>query len=514
MTISRPAGGVGVRRWKLPRQRPGDRLVADAGHPPLPRSVWVVAAIVTAVELAVAGRYGLHRDELYFIVAGSHPAFGYVDQPPLAPLLAHTAWSLWHSPVAVRILPAVCAGAIAVTAALLARELGGRRPAMLLAAIATGCAPVLLAAGHLGGTTIYDELAWSVATLLTIRAVRSGDRRYWLAAGLVVGVGLWNKELLVTWAAAVTIGLLATGRHRVLARPGPWLGTLVAAALAIPLLIWQVDHGWPVLTMSHRLRVEHSAGGDYTSVLPAYAVYAGVLAFPLAVIGIVRLMRTAADRWLAVAVLVTALYVAATIPGRPYYVDGFLPLAFAAGGVAVEQRRTGRPRRTWFVVPVVGAIVSLPLVLPVLPVSSLHDIPGLHKLNYDAGETVGWPQFTAAVERVYRQLPAPQRAGAAVFTANYGEAGALTVYGSHQLPPVLSGHNGFAYWGPGRAPDHTVIAVGTGAQLAPYFARCRNAATFHSPYQVDNDENGVDISICSGPRASWSTLWSRLRHLD
>lgn len=498
-----------LRRWRIPRQRhPAPGVPARPVR--LPAAAWMVAATVTVLELAVSGRYGLHRDELYFVVAGAHPALGYVDQPPLAPLLAHATWTWWSSPVAVRVLPAGCAGAVTALAAGLARELGGGRRAMLLAAVATGCAPVLLAAGHLGGTTIYDLLAWAGATLLACRALRTGRRRDWVVVGLVVGVGLWNKDLVVMWAAAVAAGLAMTGSGRAFRTAGPWLAGLTAAAVAAPLLAWQASHGWPLLTMSRRLRVEHSAGGDYLTVLPAYAVYAGLLAAPLAVVGLVRLLRRPEHRWAGVAVVLVAVAVAVTIPGRPYYPDGVLPLLFAAGAVTVERRASAL--RWWLAAPVAGAVVTLPVVLPVLPVTALHAIPGLHKLNYDAGETVGWPQLVAAVERVDRTLP--RQHGASVFTANYGEAGALTVYGGSRLPPVLSGHNAFADWGPGKASDDTVIAVGTGEELAPYFARCRSAATFTSPYGVQNDENGTVIAVCTGPRAPWSALWPHLRHLD
>ncbi|HEY4973517.1 MAG TPA: hypothetical protein VII41_07905, partial [Steroidobacteraceae bacterium] len=52
------------------------------------RWVVVIAALQAAVLVAASTRYGYHGDEFYFIVAGSHPAFGYPDQPPLVPLLS------------------------------------------------------------------------------------------------------------------------------------------------------------------------------------------------------------------------------------------------------------------------------------------------------------------------------------------------------------------------------------------------------------------------------------------
>ena len=139
----------------------------------------------------------------------------------------------------------------------------------------------------------------------------------------------------------------------------------------------------------------------------------------------------------------------------------------------------------------------------------------MHKLNYDQGETIGWPQLTATVSRVYHSLPAAAWPVTSIFTANYGEAGALALYGpAAGLPPPLSSHNTYWLWGPARQPDQTVIAVGTGQALLRYFHSCTPAATFHSPHNVNNDENGVVISTCSGPRAPWPVLWPQLRHYD
>lgn len=472
--------------------------------------MWAAAGAVVALELAVSSRYGLHRDELEFLVAGAHTALGYVDQPPFAPVVAHLAWSAWRSPVAIRLLPALCAGATVLVAALTARRLGGGWRAQALTAVATGCAPVLLAAGHLGGTTVYDLLAWSVATFVLLGAVASDRRSDWLLLGLVVGLGLWNKDLLLLWAGAVGLGLLLTPTRRVLRTPGPWLATAVAVVVAAPLLVWQATHGWPVLAMSSRLRVEHSTAADRVSVVPAFVILGGVLTFPLAVVGTVALLRDRAGRrWLGLAALLVAAYVAVVIPGRAYYAAGFLPALFAAGAVAVD--RTTRRAWLWFAAPVVGALVVLPVTLPVVPVDRLASVPAERALNHDAGETVGWPELVRAVEGVVASLPPSQRASS-VYTENYGEAGALRVEGNG-LPPVLSGHDTFGALGPGRASDTTVVAVGAAADLRPWFSSCRPAVTFRSPYGVVNDEDGVVISVCTGPRAAWTRLWPALRHL-
>ncbi len=476
--------------------------------------LWLAAAVFVGVELAVSARYGFHRDELYFIVAGRRPALGYVDQPPLAPLLTRIAIALFGlSPTAVRVFPALAGGGVVIVGGLIARALGGRSSAQLLGGVASGCAPVLLAAAHLANTTVYDLLAWSATLLLVIVALNRGKPRLWVAAGAVAGVGLENKDLLLVLAAALAVGLLATGRGRQLLDRWVLAGVTIAVALWLPNLVWQSQHNWPQLAMSRALHDEHSTTSDYAGVLPAQLLYIGLASVPLAVLGVRRLIARRELRFLALALALVLVFVVVEVPGRPYYTDGLMPVVFAAGAVSVEEGR--RRMRRWIAAPMIWGVVSLPLVLPVLPVSVVGELPFLHKLNYDLGETVGWPQLTSTVARVYRSLPPAVRTRTSIFTSNYGEAGALVVYGGrYHLPPAISGHNTFWLWGPDHQSDRAVIAVGAAGQLRTYFRSCRAATTFHSPHGVNNDENGTVISICAHARGPWQSFWSRLRHYD
>jgi hypothetical protein len=159
--------------------------------------------------LVLAGSYGFHGDEMYFVVAGQHPAFGYVDQPPLTPLLSAASVALFGvSPTAVRILPALEMGLIVVLIALIVRDLGGTRRAQTLAAI-TAALSGYLAAGHLDTTTEPDLLAWAIILWLVVKLLAGGDRRLWLAVGVTAGIGLENKDTLLFLGAGLAVGLVA-----------------------------------------------------------------------------------------------------------------------------------------------------------------------------------------------------------------------------------------------------------------------------------------------------------------
>ena len=235
-------GSVGVGR---PPRR-GTAAAEARVHLQVAPALWLTALVLVAVELAVSARYGFHRDELYFIVAGRRPALGYVDQPPFAPLLTRVATVLFGvSPTAVRVFPALAGGGVVMLAGLTAGALGGRALAQVLAGVAVACAPVLLAAAHLANTTVYDLLAWSAIVLFVVLAVNHGRPRLWVAAGAAAGVGLENKDLLLVFVAALAVGLVATGRWRELIGPWQLAGVAVALALWAPNLVWQAQHNWP-----------------------------------------------------------------------------------------------------------------------------------------------------------------------------------------------------------------------------------------------------------------------------
>lgn len=177
----------------------------------LPGAVWAFAGGVILLLLAVSARYGFHRDELYFVVAGRRLAWGYVDQPPLTPAVAKIADLLPGavSPTALRLVPAVSAGLVVVLAAVLARRFGGG----IAVAAASGFAAVggfYLAVGHLLSTATFDVMLWAAVIVLVAALVDGVDPRWWLGVGLLVGVGMLNKHTIAALVVALIFGLVLT----------------------------------------------------------------------------------------------------------------------------------------------------------------------------------------------------------------------------------------------------------------------------------------------------------------
>jgi 4-amino-4-deoxy-L-arabinose transferase-like glycosyltransferase len=483
----------------------------------VPAGVWIVAAAFVAIELAFSGRYGFQTDELYFIVAGHHLAFGYVDQPPLAPLLTRITDIFGVNPTAVRIVPALAGGATVVMAGKMAALFGGGRISRVLAALATACAPVLLGSDHIGNTTPLDLLAWTAVLLCVCMALLRDRPRWWLVAGVAAGLGLESDNLMMLLLIAIFVGIIVSAQRGVLRTAWPWLGSAIAAVIWAPNLIWLATHGWPELAMSAALHRENTSPADYAAAIPEQLLYAGILVSPLVVAGFVRLWRTSELRFIAIAATLVVAYVIAWIPGKGYYADGVLAPVLAAGAVAAEGwirrgRRAGLRHGLLITAALAGLVIAVPLTLPLLPANRVHTLPAAAQQS-NIGDSIGWPQLTAAVATQDTALTRAGERPTSIFTGYYPEAAALQLFGGHDhLPPAISGHNAYWMWGPGRASDHTVLVVDALSKLKPYFASCRLLTTYHAPYSVQNNWTDIQIGVCTRPVASWHTLWPHMKY--
>jgi 4-amino-4-deoxy-L-arabinose transferase-like glycosyltransferase len=500
-------------RASAPLEQPSPRLLPFAT-----REVSIVVAAFVAVELAVAARYGLHRDELYFLSCARHLAWGYVDQPPFVVLVARIAVALFGaSAPALRVVPALAGGAAVVLTAAMARELGGGRRAQVVAAVAAATSPQVLATTHLLSTATFDLLAWATISFLVLRVLRTGDDRLWLAVGAATGVGLLNKYNVLFLVFALAVGLVASGRTDVFRRRWLWAGGALALLIWSPNLVWNAQHDWAAISMMQSLHRENSTLGASIEFVPTQLLVVGPVLAPFWIAGLRRCFRDGVGRTFAFA-YVTLLVVDTLSGAKPYYLGGIYFVLFAAGGVWLEERaRAGRARpRRWIAAFVAGAIVGVPLTIPVLPESTLAKGAWQEQINKDLSATVGWPTFVRQVARIASSLPAAERGRLVIITGDYGAAGAVDLYGGrYGLPRAVSGHNSYWWWGThGASDDSTAIAVNMSrADLERVFSEVEPAGAVDTGHGgVWTEERGEPIWICRGQRLAWSTAWAGLRH--
>lgn len=482
-------------------------LRSDAG--PL-----IAAGAVFVLLVAVSGRYGYHRDELYFLAAGHHLAWGYPDQPPFVPFLAHVMSSIAPGSLPLLRLPSAIASAVDVLlAARLAREFGASRGGQTLAAAAMATAPFLIGSGHLTSTATFDLTAWTALLYLFVRILRTGNDRLFVVAGVIAGVGLMDNDLVAFLLAGLGVGVLISGPRGLFRSRWLWVGVVIAAAMWAPYLIWQGQNGWPELTVSRNI----ASGGSGSStprwaLVPMQLVLGNLWLTPVWVVGLWRLFRAAAVRWArSIAWCWLFLVVAFTTGGgKAYYLTGMLAVLLAAGAQPALEWARWRPSRvrTGWIGAVITTVIALFITLPLVPLSQLGK-SGLVGANYDLGETVAWPTYVHEIAAVY------QRAGpdAAILGSNYGEAGAVDRYGpADGLPKAYSPHNGFWWWGPPPSGASTVVTIGYPENyLLRYFQRCTLGTRLDNHLDVNNDEQRAHVFVCNGIRGSWSTIWPRLK---
>lgn len=476
--------------------------------------VGLVAVAAAVVHLAVATRYGWHRDEFYYVICGRHPAWGYVDQPPLTPLLARAAAALPGGLLPLRLVAIALQIGCVLLAAALAAELGGRRRAQIIAAAAVAACPVFVAASAIYGTAGTDQFVWLVVLVLVARALRVGRTSAWALAGLAAGAGLLNKSTVAILLIGICLGLIMFRRDP-LSSKGPWLAAVIAVVVAIPNLVWDGVHGWPNLAMAKAL--SSAQGGALGSVqqLPMLlVVLAGPLLVGLWIIGLRWLFSAAGREHRWIAVTPGAVVVLFTISGgKPYYAAPMLAALYAAGAVRVEHAATERGRIGWPIALAASFVIAALVWLPVLPVRSAN---ALRQISPVLVETYGWPQFVDQVAVQVADLPAD----VPIFTGNYGEAGALSILGPARGfdRRVYSGHNNYALWGPPPGRPDTVLCVGRfkAGYLQRSWAQVRELSRITAPDGVDNQltSGNTTISLCSQPRGTWVELWPELGHFD
>ncbi len=499
----------------------------------LARPSIALAAVCLALHLIVNNRYAIFRDELYFIVCGQHPAFGYVDQPPLIPWIAGASHALFgEALLPLRLIPALAMSATTALAAEFARLLGGRSFAQWLCGLAVLVSPIFLVDGLLLTTDALQPLTWLACAWCLTRLAQSNDQRWWLGFGLAVGISLAGKYLIFFYLVGLAVGVLATPLRGSLLRPQIYIGALIALLFLAPSLYWQAENNWPFLELGK------AAAGKNLALSPLgfigqQLLFVGPAAAPIWLAGLWRFgVRPAppAMRPLPIAYAVTAALVY-VLHGKAYYLTSAYPALLAGGAVAIEGW-LARPAYRWIAAGLIAipGILAAPLALPILPPAGYTAYAGAFGMSPQStamekqapsalpqqlADMFGWREMAEKVSAAYNALPAEERAKAVFFGRNYGEAAALDVYGpALNGPPAISGHNNYFLWGP-RGFDGSVVIVvgGDPARYAQDYQSVTPVGELDSAYAMPY-ETYIPIYLLRGRRAPLADGWAAVKHYE
>lgn len=490
-------------------------------------AIFFFAAVKLLVHLLTATRYGIFRDEMYYFACSEHLAWGYVDQPPL---IAFLIWIVRHtigdSLFALRLLPALAGAALVWFTARLAREMGGGGFAQALAGLAILPVPIYMIMHHWMTMNAFESLIWMGCAWCIVRAINSGEPRYWLWFGVIAGIGFETKYSIAFLLVGVLVGLLATPERQFLKTRWVWLGALAAFLIFLPNFIWLVLHHFPFLELMHNIRMtSRDIARGPIAFIADQAVMMQPLLLPLWAGGLLWLLLGREGKRYRVLgwTYVITLTVFIALKGKNYYVAPIYPMLFAAGAVAFEHvtRRPWRWIRFIYVLLVVAAgVLIAPIVAPILPVETY--IHYQQKLgleppkaeNQPTGELpqyfadeFGWEDMVREVSRIYHGLSPDDQAKTAIFANNYGEAGAIDYFGpKYGLPKAISGHQSYWLWGPRNYTGEIVIVLGSdGSGDREHFRDVQVAGRAYNPFSRLDER--YYIFLCRGLKWNFREIW-------
>ena len=497
------------------------------------RLAWAIAAIGFLLQMAFNGRYGYFRDELYYIACSNHLAFGYVDLAPLIAWLARGFRIVFGDSLhAIRLLPALAFGAEIALTGFITRELTGKRWAIFVACVTVLLSPVILGNGTRLAMNPLEPLFWMGCIYVLLVALRRGKPKLLLWCGVLLGFGLLNKHSTIFFIAALVVGLALSPQRRLLATKWFWLAAVIAFCIALPNVIWQYVHHFPMLEDLRNVKATHKNVElpplpffqQQVAMLNPYAVFVwlGGLFYLLFHPGAKR-FRFLAYTYVVFLVVMMALH------GKDYYLAPIYPMLIGAGAVLWEKVIQSYAPVRWFryAIPAVSmavGILAAPLVMPILPPDK---IPGyinalgvkmtrtengmVSPLPQHFADQFGWPEMVAKVAEVYNALPPDQRAKTAILAGNYGGAGAIDFFGPrYGLPKSISAHQNYYYWGPREYTGESIILVEWRIESAQKWCGSVDVGPRNDPPFGMGWEH-YNILVCHNFKEPLPRAWSKLK---
>ena len=497
------------------------------------RWVGVLAAVAFVFHEATAKLYGFFIDEIYFLACGQHLAWGYVDMPPLT---AFQAWLTRHlfgdSAYSIRLFPSLAAAGIVLLAGAIARELGGGKFAQVLAAITALLAPGFLATCSYLCMNSIEPLVWGGAALVVIRIINTGNSKLWPWFGLLSGIGLLNKHTMLVFGFAVAVALLMTADRRLMFNRWFVLAGVIAFAIFVPNLLWEIRHGFPHIEMLRNIKRDGRDVQMNPIVFLAWDVLLmNPMAAPVWIAGLFSLLVGSLKRHRAIGLAwVVSLAVLLIANGRFYYLLPAFLMLIGAGGVAIERATESRRwiRAAYVPAIVVVGLLIAPTAVPVLPPAAYFrytEITHIQQPRFEHRRTTsmpqffadrfGWPEMTATVARAYFSLPPDIRAKTAIFGNDYGQSGAIDFYGPrYGLPKSIGNHLSNWYWGARGYTGDSILVLGDDREtLEREFEFVKPMAEIGHPYAMAQEH--FTLFWVQKPRGfTLQSIWPRLKHFN
>jgi 4-amino-4-deoxy-L-arabinose transferase-like glycosyltransferase len=422
--------------------------------------------------------YEPHRDEFLYLAEGAHPAWGYMEIPPLLSVFAILTNWLGGSMFWLKFWPSLFGALTYLLAGKIILSLGGRWLALVLAFL-----PFIFGAylrvHFLFQPNFLEIFFWSLIAFALIRYVQT-QRNGWLyLAGIAAGLGMNSKYSVAFFIISIFAGLLITRQRKIFLNRHLYFAAGLGLLLFLPNLLWQYNRHFPVFVHMEELNrtqlqyIQPTAfiADQFFMNLPAVFVWLAGLYFTIFKInGAFRFIA-----WAYFFVILILLF----FHGKSYYSLGVYPVLFAFGAVQLE-RFADAHWRIWryafIVIPVAIGIAVIPLLLPVAKPANLatwYKKSGIDKLGFlkwedlrnhelpqDFADMLGWKEMTDKAGKVWMGLSEEEKKHTTIFADNYGQAGALNFYGKeYHFPEVYSDNASFLYWLPDSLSIENLLLI-------------------------------------------------------
>ena len=485
--------------------------------------LFVFALLKITLHLLTNGLWSFHRDTLLYLALGRHPDWGYASVPPSIAAFAWIGTNILGGSVgAVSLMPSLFSTATLVLTGLTAREMGGSRFSMFITGLACLLSPAYLRPGMMFQPVVFDIFYWSLFSFLVVKYLHTEKSQMLLWLGAAFGFGMLNKYSVLFFLAGLLPGLLFTRHRQLFLNQKFYFAAGLTLLIFLPNLVWQVKHGFPVMTHMSELAstqfVHVSMAGFFLdqilSNLPALLLWLAGLVFllfdkngcPWRMLG-----------WMYL-VVVTILLI---LSGKGYYTLGAYPVLIAGGAVFLEKLTVPKGKQ-WLRYPL--ALVVLSTGLPLLPVSLPvfkpektvryfdqlaviigNDAPRrwedgkCHPLPQDFADMLGWEELAGIAGRTWQNLPDQETAF--IYAENYGQAGAIEHFGKkYGIREVMSFSDSYRYWLPDSLPANLTALIYVNDELGDdmpgFFGEIQKVGEITAPYAR---EQGTAVYLCRKP---------------
>jgi len=478
------------------------------------------------LQVFTNGQYGFHQDELVTLdVAAHHLAWGYVAWPPVTPFLARLALDLFGpSVIGLRSFAVLAEGLVMLMVGLMIRDLGGKRWAQLLGAVAVATSPLSIVQGGLFQYETLDYFYWVLLAFMVVRLLKSENPRWWLGIGAAIGLGMMTKYTIAFSVAGLIVGILVTNRLYLKSR-WLWAGAALALVIWLPNLLWEAQNNWISVYFLASIHTRDMQSGLTSSFLfdqllfnfnpvMLFLVATGLYYFFFAPAG----KRYRLMGWMYITPFILLLLT----HGKGYYLAATYPMLAAGGAVWWEGRLTRITSQRWlkawrwttWIILSAFATLLIATELPVAPLGSAWwDV--VSKSNDQLKSEVGWPELVQQVEKAYNEVPVSEKAHATILAASSGEIGSIDLYGpAYGLLRVISGFDSYWQYDYGNPPPTTLLVVGFDGSFLENFQDCTLIAPIFTPFNIQNDEtiNHRSIYLCHNLRQAWPQFWKTFQY--